>query len=248
VGIETDADQGLKTLQRWAQSKHNHQAMELVEQLGLYVCFNVLLFDPDTTLDSLEDNVAFMTKWAHYAFNFGRTELYAGTPLLKRMQQEGRARGDWLQTDYALHDAKVQRVFDLCSAAFRERNFASDALANMMMSTRFDVEIIRRFHPEKLDPSWTPRAKQLSRDLGEDSMRGLRSIIERVKTEVPLAGDARFVEKWRQRLAESDAVLRARSHDLAREIQDSVQHGTALTFVGDRVATPLQRAVAEVRP
>lgn len=101
VGIETDADQGLKTLQRWAQPRHNWGAMELVERLGLYTRFNVLLFDPDTTLESLEDNLAFMEAHAQHPFNFGRTELYAGTPLLHRMQREGRARGDWLQWDYS---------------------------------------------------------------------------------------------------------------------------------------------------
>src|SRR5262249_33636274 len=52
IGIETDADQGLSTLQRWAHSKQNHRAIEVARALDLYACFNMLLFDPDTTLDS----------------------------------------------------------------------------------------------------------------------------------------------------------------------------------------------------
>jgi len=100
VGIETDADQGLVTLNRWARSKHNWQAMERIDALDLYVCFNMLLFDPDTTLESVEDNLDFMEAHAHCPFNFGRTELYAGTPLLHRMQdgalvQSGKSEVDW---------------------------------------------------------------------------------------------------------------------------------------------------------
>ena len=100
VGIETDADQGLITLRRWGQSRQNHRAIEVARALGLYACFNMLMFDPDTTLDSVRNNLDFIEDAADYPFNFGRVELYAGTPLLARMQHEGRCSGDYLQWDY----------------------------------------------------------------------------------------------------------------------------------------------------
>lgn len=246
VGIETDADQGLKTLQRWAKPRHNWQAMELVEQLGLYTCFNVLLFDPDTTLESLEDNLAFMEAHAHHPFNFGRTELYAGTPLLHRMQQEGRARGDWLQWDYSLHDARVERVFSLTSSVFHERNFAADALANALMSTRFDVEVVRRFHPEQLRPGWLDEGKALCRALGTGSVRAMREIIARVREEAAPSGDTDFSQELAARLRAEEAGLRVRARELAARLAQAVPQGLPLTDIGDRVATPLQRARAEV--
>jgi hypothetical protein len=246
VGIETDADQGLKTLQRWAKPRHNWQAMELVEQLGLYTCFNVLLFDPDTTLESLEDNLAFMEAHAHHPFNFGRTELYAGTPLLHRMQQEGRARGDWLQWDYSLHDARVERVFALTSSVFHERNFAADALANALMSTRFDVEVVRRFYPERLRPGWLDEGKALCRALGTGSVRAMREIIARVREEAAPSGDADFSQELAARLRAEEAELRVRARGLAARLAQAVPQGLPLTDIGDRVATPLQRARAEV--
>ena len=61
----------------------------------------MLMFDPDTTLESVETNLDFIEYAADFPFNFGRVELYAGTPLLARMQAEGRCRGDYLQWDYA---------------------------------------------------------------------------------------------------------------------------------------------------
>jgi hypothetical protein len=99
VGIETDADQGLVTLGRWSSSPKNHKAIELVRALDLYTCFNMLLFDPDTTVESLERNIDFMRAAADFPFNFGRVELYAGTPLLDRMLREGRCWGDYMQWD-----------------------------------------------------------------------------------------------------------------------------------------------------
>ncbi|MCA9644851.1 MAG: B12-binding domain-containing radical SAM protein, partial [Myxococcales bacterium] len=47
IGIETDTDQGLDTLQRWSSTKLNKKAIELVRELDLYTCFNMLIFDPD---------------------------------------------------------------------------------------------------------------------------------------------------------------------------------------------------------
>src|SRR6185295_9303867 len=85
IGIETDADQGLRTLRRWAKSTQNHDAVEIVRELGLYTCYNLLLFDPDTTLESIETNLEFLRAAPELPSNFGRVELYAGTPLLARM-------------------------------------------------------------------------------------------------------------------------------------------------------------------
>jgi radical SAM superfamily enzyme YgiQ (UPF0313 family) len=251
VGIETDADQGLETLQRWAQPKHNAAAMQLVDELGLYTCFNVLLFDPDTTMDSLQANLAFMRRWAGSPFNFGRTELYAGTPLLRRMREENRARGDWLQWDYSMSSPSVERVFQLANAAFDERNFKVDGLANTMMSTRFDVEVVRRFHPEVYRPSWRERARGLSAALGLDSVAGLERIIARVEAREPMVGDKQFVADLAGALRETEQRLKVDAEALAGELESLVE-GKALTRVGDRVATPLQKmthaAPAEVSP
>src|ERR1022692_189653 len=126
VGIETDADQGLITLRRWGKSSQNHRAIDVAQSLGLFVCFNILMFDPDTTLASVRKNLDFIEYAADFPFNFGRVELYAGTPLLARMQAEGRCRGDYLQWDYDLSAGDIQRFYDLAMACFLPRNFGED--------------------------------------------------------------------------------------------------------------------------
>ena len=76
------------------------------------------VFDPDTTLDSVGKNLDFIEYAADYPFNFGRVELYAGTPLLSRMQAEGRCTGDYLQWDYRLAAPDIQRLYELAMACF----------------------------------------------------------------------------------------------------------------------------------
>lgn len=241
VGVETDSDQGLETLRRWARPRQNHEAIEIVRALGLYVCFNMLIFDPDTTLESLHVNLDFMEFAADYPSNFGRVELYAGTPLLHRMKQEDRVRGDYLQWDYDLHDAGVERVFRLAMTAFHARNFGPGALNNRIMGTRFDVEVARHFHPDRFRPEWMARGIELTRALGCDSVAALREIMQRVESGTPDRDDAEFAADLATRLRRRESQIDAGARALAEALYTAIGQGLPLTVLGDRVATPLQR-------
>ncbi len=240
IGIETDADQGLRTLRRWAKSSQNHDAIDLVRELDLYTCYNMLIFDPDTTLDDLERNIAFMRHAPEYPSNFGRVELYAGTPLLDRMQKENRVRGDYLQWDYDLGSVEVERVFTLAMDCFMPRNFGDEALSNRIMGTRFDVEVVRHFHKDVYDPAWLAEGKALSSILALDGADGLDAIVQHVKAGAPIASDAELVARVSSQLRATEVRVRDRCRQLARDISNTVKQGFSLTELGDRVATPLQ--------
>jgi radical SAM superfamily enzyme YgiQ (UPF0313 family) len=242
IGIETDADQGLSTLQRWSQSKQNHRAIEVARSLELYACFNMLLFDPDTTLDSIKTNIEFMRFAPEFPSNFGRVELYAGTPLLHRMQAEGRARGDYMSWDYTLGDPATERLFQLSMRCFDERNFGADALANRIMGTRFDVEVCRHFHPELMRDEWLAEGKELSRVMTTSGADSLERILRFVEQGGPVHAEEALVAEEAQRLRAAEQAVRERAQDLARALHSVVKRGQPLTFLGDRVATPLQAA------
>ena len=247
VGIETDADQGLVTLRRWGRSSQNHRAIDVARSLELFVCFNILMFDPDTTLESVRKNLDFIEYAADYPFNFGRVELYAGTPLLSRLQAEGRCRGDYLQWDYDLGGPDVQRFYQLAMSCFLPRNFGEAALANTIQGMRFDLEIVRRFHREAHDDRLYTAGRALSRRLALDSVAMLRELLAHVETGAP--NDGAIVARLGARARAVEAEVRAEMLDLAAALQTRVGRGVPLTFLGDRVATPLQRAVPpEVQP
>jgi radical SAM family protein/B12 binding protein len=246
IGIETDADQGLHTLQRWSGAKQNKKAIEVVRKLDLYTCFNMLIFDPDTTMEAIETNIAFMRYASEYPSNFGRVELYAGTPLLHRMLQEGRCRGDYMQWDYSLASPEVERVFSLAMEAFHARNFGEDALANRIMGTRFDVEVCRHFHPEIFCAGWLEEGKALNRMLTVDTADGLSAIVEYVRGNAERGTDAEFVGELAGRLRGVEREVGGRARELARRLRAAIGRGEPLTEIGDRVATGLQTQRAAV--
>ena len=248
VGIETDADQGLVTLRRWGRSSQNHRAIDVTRALGLFVCFNILMFDPDTTLDSVAKNLDFIEYAADAPFNFGRVELYAGTPLLTRMRAEGRCTGDYLQWDYRLGSHEVQRLYELAMDCFLPRNFGGDALANTIQGMRFDLEIVRRFHPEAHDVDLYDAGRRLSRRLALDSVARMRALHGHISHAGAVRDDRALVELLGAEARRVEAVVRAEMLEIATRLEARVGGGRPLTFVGDRVATPLQRARAAEVP
>lgn len=220
LGVESDAHRGLVTLGRKLDRAENHAAMRVLADLGLYVCFNLLLFDPDSGPAELEDNLAFLEAWGDSPCNFGRVELYAGTPLLARMQREGRARGDYLSWDYSLATPEMERVFRLAMRCFHARNFAGGALANRLTGTRFDVEVCRRYHADLFRPAWLAEARAISLALSRGSAAGLRRVLGHV-----LGGggdDEALVADLCSTLRDEEAALLARAEALEGAVRQAV--------------------------
>jgi len=83
--------------------------------------------------------------------------LYPGTPLLARMQAEGRTSGDYLQWDYRLASPELERVFDLTMGCFHARNFGPDSGSSRQLPSPWPV-------PSKLpkphrDTAWSTQCR-----------------------------------------------------------------------------------------
>jgi hypothetical protein len=163
------------------------------------------------------------------------------------MQAEDRCRGDYMQWDYSLATPEIDRVFRMAATAFHDRNFGPDALANTLMGTRFDIEVCRHFHPDLFEPEWLAEGIALNTDLTRDSVAVLRRIVARVRDpDAPANRDLNFARALIPSLQRMDRRIRTRARALAARVLGAIGQGAPLTELGDRVATPLQRAVAEI--
>lgn len=217
LGVESSTQQGIATLGRGVKAERATDALRLLEQLGVYTCFNMLVFDPDATVDSLLDNMAFIERHGRHPSNFGRVELYAGTPLLSRLHKEDRVRGDYVTWDYDQATPEMERVFALTMKVFHDRNFAGHAIANRLQSTRFDAEIARWFHPEVFEQAWLDEAVSLTAELAKSSADGVRRIVEHVRGGD--GADAELVAALIAELRGFEAGLNRRATRLEQEIQ-----------------------------
>ncbi|HEX6790549.1 MAG TPA: radical SAM protein [Candidatus Krumholzibacteria bacterium] len=212
VGIETNSDEGIVSLNRRITAEDNRRAMRILRDLGVYNSFNILIFDPEATLDGVAANLDFMADHADFAFNFCRTEVYAGTPIKRMLESQGRLQGDYLAWNYEMRDERVELLFRITLLAFNRRNFDSDGVHALNMGTRFDHEVVRRFYPDVWCDAWGDEALSLSMRVGTDSVAHMRRALSFVRACDPY----------------DDEAVRSFALDLARAVAAS-----DLTFIAE---------------
>lgn len=220
VGVENASAAGAEHLGRSKQTTSIRQALAACRQAGIFTCYNLLLFEPDTRLDDVRENVAFMREHAAHPVNFCRAEPYHGTPLHRRMEREGRLRGSVLGWDYRLEDDRAELLFRICASAFRGRNFAAAGVANRTMGLGYMARVVAHFHPDDASVrTLERRAGELTRAISTDTADWLERAID-------LAAGADLAD--RERIERETALL-----GLEIAAADRVWHGRLDGLVGD---------------
>jgi radical SAM superfamily enzyme YgiQ (UPF0313 family) len=149
VGVENGSQQGLDHLGRRMTLEEVEQALSAFESAGIFVCYNLLLFEPDALLADVRQNIDFIRKHAHIPVNFCRAEPYHGTPLYQRVKERGTLLGSYLGWDYRIHDNRTELAFRIAAAVFRERNYDADGVANRNMGLGYTAQLLRSFYNVK---------------------------------------------------------------------------------------------------
>lgn len=148
VGVENASARGAAHLRRSAQTARVQQALAACRSAGIFVCYNLLVFEPETRLEDVRENVAFMRQHASLPVNFCRAEPYHATPLHRSLEARQALGGSFLGWNYRIEDDRAELLFRICSAAFRERNFDPEGVANRTMGLGYAVRILETFYRE----------------------------------------------------------------------------------------------------
>jgi len=148
VGVENVSQPGSDRLDRRVRVEQVHEALEAFREVGIFGCYNLLLFEPGATMADVEENVAFIRAHASQPINFCRVEPYTGTPLARDLAARGNLNGSYLGYDYRIDDDQVELLFRVCAAAFRERNFAPSGVHNRYMGLGYHVGLLDRFYDD----------------------------------------------------------------------------------------------------
>ena len=147
LGVETDAPRGLKSLGRgWARDA-NRVALATLQKHDVFVCSNLLLWEPDTRLEHLHDNLALLADYADIPFNLARTELYEGAPLTLRLARERRLLGDYLGRDYRVADPRAELAWRIFRVVMGERCYPLQGVVNAAMGLGYDAHLLTHFWP-----------------------------------------------------------------------------------------------------
>jgi hypothetical protein len=222
VGIENASPNGAVHLARGVDVAAMSAALEAFAEAGIFACYNLLIFEPQTTLDDVAQNIAFMRAHASTPINFCRAEPYLGTPMHQRLRAAGKLRGGFLGWDYRIEDDRAELMFRMVASAFRERNFAGDGVANRYMGLGYSAKILEFFYKDGLGKcaSLMERALEITRSITMDSSELLKQALD-VASRVDLADHDRVARETALlglRIAASDRVWHAALDALERDM------------------------------
>ena len=110
--------------------------------------------------------------------NFCRTEIYVGTPLMNKLEREGRLIGDVFGWDYVIREPAAERAFRLFANAFLDRNFRCDGLMNSHLGVGYNLHLLRQFYPRALTESLRARVHATIRRVNIDCMDRMGKILD----------------------------------------------------------------------
>ncbi|MBP7127272.1 cobalamin-dependent protein, partial [Myxococcota bacterium] len=219
IGIENGCQAGLDHLGRDTDVATCRRSLDLLRQAGLYACFNILLFEPDTTLDHVAQNLDFLEGVPDVPWNFCRAEVYPGTALEERLRARRRLRGGLDGLTYDLEDPAAERLFRVTAIAFGGRNFGPQSTANQASGVGYLAALLRHFHPGRESAAFLREARDLIGRQNADTRARLREALRFVAGEPAPAELARFTKDLALRVAAADAVLGAEMEDLQNRME-----------------------------
>jgi radical SAM superfamily enzyme YgiQ (UPF0313 family) len=151
LGVESGEDQTLLTLNKLMESEAHVRAGRVLREHDLTFDFGYMLMEPWSTLHSVRGSSRFLREFTADGWTvagFCRTLPYVGTPMERRLREEGRLVGPALDADYRFLDPRLDLFWDFTQVAFEGRNFGPQAtwnlLRGLLFETHFDLPGHRR--------------------------------------------------------------------------------------------------------
>lgn len=144
MGVESGDETGLANMNKKIHAETHLRAGEILKRLGLSFDFGFMLMDPWSTFDSIRNNIAFLERFVGDGWSvapFCRMLPYAGTPVRRKLQEEGRLRGTAFEPDYSFLDPRLDVFYDWLLAAFHTRNFTSEGLCHLLRYSLFEARL-----------------------------------------------------------------------------------------------------------
>ncbi|HVP38900.1 MAG TPA: radical SAM protein, partial [Candidatus Saccharimonadales bacterium] len=224
IGIETHSQAGITALNRRVSPATNERALRILRELGVYSCFNLLLFHPDSTLEELQENLDFLGAHLAHPFDVARTELYARSTLEDRMVREGRAVGDYRAFDYCIADPRAERAFRLFADVLWERQFGEHPILHRVQDLGFRHSLLARLHPQMASPELAARVAALIRDTNADTVEYLGRL---ARMAVSAATAPAALEEMRREVRARDRQQTLRWTALSLELEGRAALGRA---------------------
>jgi anaerobic magnesium-protoporphyrin IX monomethyl ester cyclase len=181
VGVESGSDHSLQTLNKRTTVAQNRRALEILHQVEMLADFGLIIFDPDSTVEDIRANFDFLHDMGgagQAPLSFGRMEVYAGTPILDRLQGEERLTGNYLAWNYTIADLRVEMLWRLMIATMHYRQYDNQGLAKQCSIAYYELMMYRYLHADRYDPALSERLRDIVARVNNHSLSVLEEMFD----------------------------------------------------------------------
>lgn len=144
MGVESGDEMGLNNMNKMLKPDTHLRAGRLLKSLGLSFDFGFMLMDPTSTFESIRNNIAFLEEFVGDGWSvapFCRMLPYAGTPIRRELEAQGRLLGTPFEPDYKFLDPRLDLFYDWMLATFHRRNFTTEGLCHLLRYSLFEARL-----------------------------------------------------------------------------------------------------------
>lgn len=144
MGVESGDEEGLINMSKRMKPEAHLRAGRILKTLGLSFDFGFMMVEPYSTFRSIRRNIDFLEEFIGDGWTvapFCRMLPYAGTPIKRRLEAEGRLLGTPFEPDYKFLDPKLDIFYDWMVNTFYERNFTNQGLCHILRSLLFESRL-----------------------------------------------------------------------------------------------------------
>jgi radical SAM superfamily enzyme YgiQ (UPF0313 family) len=144
MGVESGDEEGLINMSKRMKPEAHLKAGRILKKLGLSFDFGFMMVDPYSSLRSIRQNIDFLEEFIGDGWTvapFCRMLPYAGTPIKRKLEAEGRLLGTPFEPDYKFLGPKLDLFYDWMVRTFYVRNFTNQGLCHILRGLLFEAHL-----------------------------------------------------------------------------------------------------------
>lgn len=223
MGVESGDVEGLQHLEKHLEPSAHLRAGDILRKHGLSFDFGFMLLEPDSTFEIVAENIRFLDEFVGDGWtvaSFCRMLPYAGAPIQKRLEEEGRLLGTPFEPDYRFLDPKLDLFYAWTLRTFHTRNFTNRGLSHLLKSLQFETRL--KLEDVNVCTDWDRTwAQQLTAQANGFATNTLRAALEhfRATSLEELERGTPFLAELTARELEDERVLTERVVDFYWSLQ-----------------------------
>lgn len=236
-GIESGCDEGLASIGRHQTVNDSLKALNICRSLEISTQYTIMIFNPDATIKTIKKDLSFMRANINYPLNIVRAELYAGTPLEKKMMDLSRAHGSYIARQYKLLEPEAESVCSISRRIFYRRCWGRNNLMNRTIRLNHLVELSKKYYPEVVSSVLIDEVQSWMEEVNGNTLDLLEELTDLCMDAMTL-GDRLFQNRLLKLISReilSRAILSTRGDNLQRRIEDLSLEQIGLTRINSKV-------------